>query len=114
MNSKILERRMGEIVTYGQEIQLLHCDSQTFISAKKMCADIDKSCNKVELQDHGSSSIYFKVMPRYKYRQEGEKILYNDQVVMQNPKLGLYMHITEQVLHIHKQRDIPPIKDAAN
>jgi len=43
-----------------------------------MCAEIDKSCNKVELSDHGSSSIYFKVMPRYKYRQEGEKILFGD------------------------------------
>ena len=82
MNAKILERRKGEIVTYGQEIQLLHCDSETFITSKKMCAEVDKSCNKVELSDHGSSSIYFKVMPRYKYRQEGEKILFGDQVVL--------------------------------
>eukprot|EP00347_Sterkiella_histriomuscorum_P021853 403332539 len=109
INVKILDRRMGEIVTYGQEIQLLHCDSETFITAKKMCADVDKSCNKVELSDHGSSSIYFKVMPRYKYRQEGEKILYNDQVVLQNQKLNLYLHITEQLLHPEKPLELPKV-----
>lgn len=82
MNLRIRERKRGELVTYGQEIQLLHADSESFITAKKICAEIDKSCNKVELLDHGSKYIYFKVLPRFKYRQEGEKILYGDQIVL--------------------------------
>lgn len=82
----------SEYVAYGNEIQLLHVDSNSFITAKKGCADIDKSCNKVELDDRGSQGIYFKIMPRYKYRQEGEKVLFKDQIVLLNTKTNLHLH----------------------
>jgi len=87
----------------------MHADSGSFLKAKKICAEIDKSCNKVELSDHGSKSIYFKVLPRYKYRQEGEKILYGDQIVLYNHKLSLYLHVSEQVVHIDNPITFPNV-----
>lgn len=75
---KLVERKKGEFVAFGNEIQLFHCDSQSFMKSKKLCADVDKSCNKVMVMKQGASSFYFKVLPRYKHRQEGEKILYGD------------------------------------
>jgi hypothetical protein len=48
-------------------------------------------------------------MPRYKYRQEGEKVLYKDQVVLFNIKLNLYLHITERVLPIEKPLPLPKL-----
>ena len=77
-NNKLVERRKGENVTYGSEIQLYHVDSSSFICVKKTSADMERTCNKVELVDRPSKGIYFKIMPRYKYRQEGEKIKYGD------------------------------------
>lgn len=94
-NKKLVERRKGEFVTYGSEIQLFHVDSETYLCAKKTCADIEKTCNKVELIDKPSSAIYFKILPRYKYRQEGEKIKYGDQIIFLNVKINLYLHVTE-------------------
>lgn len=63
-----------------------------------MCADFDKSCNKIEILETGSAAASFKVLPRYKFRQEGEKVLFNDKVVLLNEKTNLYLHITEKWL----------------
>jgi len=48
------------------------------------------------LVDGGSSGIYFKVLPRYKYRHQGEKIINKDQIVLLNVKTNLYLHISYQ------------------
>lgn len=63
-----------------------------------MCADIDRSCNKIEITEQGSPYAVFRVMPRYKFRQEGESVLYRDQIVLLNIKTNLYLHITENLL----------------
>ena len=91
----MLERRKGEFVTYGSEIQLYHEDSHMYLCGKKTCADIEKTCNKVELVEKLSAAIYFKILPRYKYRQEGEKIKYGDQIIFLNTKLNLYLHVAD-------------------
>lgn len=46
-NQKQYILRKGEFVEYGNEIQLLHVDSNCFLEASKACADEDSSCNKV-------------------------------------------------------------------
>ncbi len=67
-NNKLVERRRGENVTYGSEIQLYHVDSGSYICTKKTSADLERTCNKVTLIDRPSGGILFKIMPRYKYR----------------------------------------------
>lgn len=74
-----------------------------------MCADYDKSCNKIEILETGSSAASFKVLPRYKFRQEGEKVLFRDKVVLLNVKTNLYLHITEKWLE--KVDPVKPIKE---
>jgi len=67
-NQKALNMRRGEFVEYGNEIQLLHVDSQCYMQATKQCADEDNSCNKVELSSHGSKAVYFKALGGFKYK----------------------------------------------
>ena len=67
-NQKIFNMRKGEFVEYGNEIQLLHVDSNCFMQATKQCADEDNSCNKVELSSHGSRSAHFKALGGFKYK----------------------------------------------
>ena len=106
-NKKLVERRTGEFVTYGSEIQMLHVDSESYLCAKKTCADIEKTCNKVDLIDRPSQSIYFKILPRYKYRQEGEKIKYGDQIIFLNVKMNLYLHVGETQIPIEHPIPLP-------
>ena len=102
-----MERRKGENVTYGSEIQLFHVDSASFICVKKTSADLERTCNKVELVDRPSKGIYFKIMPRYKYRQEGEKIKYGDQIIFYNTKVQLYLHVCDTQIPVEESQPLP-------
>jgi hypothetical protein len=108
-NRKHVERRRGEFVTYGSEIQMYHVDSESYLCAKKTCADVEKTCNKVELIEKQSQAIYFKILPRYKYRQEGEKIKYGDQIIFLNIKINLYLHVAEAQIPIEVPLELPLI-----
>jgi len=107
LNRKITNIKNGEFIAYGNEIQLMHCDSDLLMTAKKWCAVVDKSCNKVELCHKGSGDILFKVLPWYKYRQEGDKIFYNDQIILLNSNTNLYLHITEKWLSKNEFETVP-------
>ena len=48
-NKAAIVRRVGEKVLYGDEIMLVHYDSQNIIEASKTCAEFDKSCNLLRL-----------------------------------------------------------------
>lgn len=94
MNKKILDRRRGELVTYGDELQLFHYDSKSFLEGSKNCSEIDKSCNMIKLNSQGSKMVCFVVEPRYKYRNEGQSVNYGDVVVFRNLKSNQYLHIS--------------------
>ena len=115
MNKKIFERRSGEFVAYGDEIQLLHYDSKFWLEGSKNCSEIDKSCNLVKLNKDGSKQVCFIVEPRYKYRNEGQSVNYGDVVVFRNMKSKQSLHISTRDILMPKGRsknDIE-IKDPA-
>lgn len=89
---------------------MVHIESESYLCAKKICAEIDKTCNKIELIDKPSQAIYFKIMPRYKYRTEGEKIKYGDQIIFLNLKVNLYLHVSEIQIPIELPRPLPILK----
>lgn len=70
-NNNILERRIGETVQYGQEIELVHFDSQGLLEASKTVAEFDKQSNLLNLVEQGSKSVCYYIEPRYKYRSIG-------------------------------------------
>jgi hypothetical protein len=50
-SDRYVQSRMGEIVEYGNEVQLQHVESGKYLKASKSCADEDNSCNKAELAE---------------------------------------------------------------
>lgn len=70
-NKLILERRVGEQVQYGQEIELVHFDSSGLLEASKTVAEYDKQSNLLKLVEQGSKSVCYYIEPRYKYRSVG-------------------------------------------
>ena len=59
----------------------------------------DKSCNAVSLVKNGiGSNIFFKILPRYKYRQEGEKVVYKDHIVLKASHINFSLHVSEKML----------------
>jgi hypothetical protein len=100
LNSKTFNFRKGEYVEYGHIIQLMHVDSGCFIQGTKTCADEDTSCTKIELSVHGGKDVYFLALGGFKYKQEGDKIHYNDQIILQQVKSKIFLHCTERFLKI--------------
>ena len=83
---------LGDTIAYGTEIQLLHFDSKAFLNAKVLSSEADKSGYKFELNHEYGSGMVFKFLPRFKLRQEGERIEFKDKVLLMNTKLNCYVN----------------------
>ena len=89
---------------------MLHYDSKSFLEASKNCAEVDRSCNMVKLNKNGGKMVCFIVEPRYKYRNEGQSVNYNDVVVFKNIKSNQYLHISTRHTLLPKGRTKDDIK----
>jgi len=55
---------------------------------------------KLELTDMPyGSAVSFQIQPRYKYRQEGDKVIYNDQILLYNVKSNAYIHFNTTLVN---------------
>ncbi len=101
-NEQDLNRRRGDIVVYGQIVQILHRSSQRFIrtsstTTSRREARFDRfhcahahaltvlgahSHLRVDLHSETTKHSWFRIMPRYKVHAEGDRIRMNDQVPM--------------------------------
>jgi hypothetical protein len=62
-------------------------------------AEADKTCQKLDLTDQPSSSrVTFNVQPRYRYRQEGDRVVYRDQILLANLKYNTFVNISTDLL----------------
>ena len=56
---------------------------------------------KVDMSSDSSKHTWFKVMPRYKVRAEGDHVRMVDQVVLESVKTtGQFLHSTQSVLPV--------------
>ena len=78
-------------VLYGSEVCLLHHDSGTFVKANNDSAQTNRIGYDCQLSDWYSQAMIFKVLPRYKSRQDGEIIQYNDNLIFQNIKYNTFL-----------------------
>ncbi|ETW10336.1 hypothetical protein, variant 1 [Aphanomyces invadans] len=91
----------GQVVLYGQTIQLQHVQSGKFLTSRvKTLADVDKTCMKLTLQAEGSTKCWFTFLPRYKTRSVGSSVEFNDAVCLSRAKY------TKHFLHL-SQRSFP-------
>jgi hypothetical protein len=97
LNDRTIQQRFGEPVLYGSELQLRHVASQMMLRGKTDSADTDRSCYKLELSTAGGNGTYFKVTSKFKFRQEGDRVVYGDHLNLFSVKLGQYVHVSEKI-----------------
>jgi hypothetical protein len=79
--------KIGQIVSYGQQIQLQHVHSGLFLSnAPGKLGHMEKHNRRLELAKDPSEGAWFKFRPRFKIRSLGSPVYMNDQVTVQNVK----------------------------
>lgn len=80
-NSLDFARRKGDALTYGQAVQLRHVASGRFVQISlDTTSRREPSHQRVLLTDYVSRSSWFRIMPRFKVRSEGEPVLVGDMV----------------------------------
>ncbi|EAR96945.2 cation channel family protein (macronuclear) [Tetrahymena thermophila SB210] len=85
-NLKQLESVKGNFVCYGQEIFLMHADSQSFLNGLLQASVSEKSAFMLQVTKFFQRGMVFKFQPKYKLRKEGEIIQYKDQISIFNVK----------------------------
>lgn len=97
-NEKLIQNMTGRKVTYGMPIQLMHLDSGYFLQYNKRISELDRQCQTLELSiDPSAQRVTFFIYPRFKYRQEGEYVVYNDHILLYNSKYNSYIHVSEDI-----------------
>jgi hypothetical protein len=47
--------------------------------------------------------VYFTALGGFKYKKEGDKIHYDDQILLMHEETKMYLHVTEQLLKIEEK-----------
>lgn len=55
-----------------------------------------------------STSVHFIALGGFKYKQEGEKIHYNDQIILKNVRTNMFLHVTERLLKLEIKHEAKP------
>ena len=85
------------LVMYGMGVQLRHVPTGLYLNGESFTALEEKDCLRLSLSP-GDLNCSFKIMPRFKVRQEGSEIYYRDQLLLYNSKMGLYgLHASNKV-----------------
>ena len=86
-NKLEFRRRQGDRVPYGQTIQLFHVASQRFVRiSTSTTSRREPSQLKVDLSEEITRASWFRIMPRFKVRTEGDPIRMED-LVLRYPAL---------------------------
>lgn len=97
-NENMIVNSRGSTVMYGMNIQLYHVPSGQYMVMSTKSALLDKTCQRLELSSSPSASrVTFLIQPRFQYRQEGDKVVYMDQIILFNLKYNLTVHFTEEM-----------------
>eukprot|EP00754_Rhynchopus_humris_P023238 Rhum_TRINITY_DN14827_c12_g1::Rhum_TRINITY_DN14827_c12_g1_i1::g.122112::m.122112 len=110
----------GDPLLYGQVITLRHIYTDTLLCVNRRTqSTVAVGCNKVGLVERSQikdRSHYFKILPRYKVRSEGDRVRSTDQIMLKPELEERYLHVTELEQHVTSTTDsfyVPRNSDAA-
>ena len=85
-NRAELQRKAGDVVTYGSVVQLWHKNSEKFLTQLKNRAVRNKLAMECLLSVNGSEGSWWQVLPAERIRSVGEQVLNGDRVFFENFK----------------------------
>ncbi|KAK3288715.1 hypothetical protein CYMTET_3820 [Cymbomonas tetramitiformis] len=89
-------RSIGNIVNYGDVIQLRHLGTGEYVTIKKERAEQDRQCMRVVLQKDGDEGSWLQVMPAYRGKSEGDPVMLDDTVTLSFSKYpASNLHMSE-------------------
>jgi len=107
-NTALIEESGGQAVCYGQKIQLRHVKSQKYVMMlPKIVAEQERGCSAMVLDAKGGTGCFFEVQSRYKFRENGARVLKTDEIYLVNPKVDQYLHMAAEAMPMQlKMREV--------
>ncbi|KAG9509653.1 Inositol 1,4,5-trisphosphate receptor, partial [Fragariocoptes setiger] len=106
----------GDVLKYGQLIQLLHVKSNKYLTVnKEATAIVEKRAMRVYLDSKGNEGSWFAVKPNYKVRTNGDEVVVGDCVNLEAVDApGQMLHASEGCLTDHPGcREVNAIADGS-
>ena len=89
----------------------MHVESKMYLVGKTSSSETDRSAFKFELSENFSSGMFFKIIPKYKTKSEGEPISYKDKIHLVNIKLTGFIGFSgERSIDLDRPVDIKNFK----
>eukprot|EP00051_Salpingoeca_urceolata_P021906 m.350051 g.350051 ORF g.350051 m.350051 type:complete len:553 (+) comp19886_c0_seq3:209-1867(+) len=94
------KRRRGDVVVYGQTVLLEQTTTRDFVRMSSAATSRHEPSNmKVDMTSSPTRHSWFRIMPRYKVRAEGDPVRMSDQIVFESVKtLGQFLHTSNEAL----------------
>ncbi|ETW10527.1 hypothetical protein, variant 1 [Aphanomyces invadans] len=94
LNDDAVHASCGQVVTYGQSIQLLHVNSSKFVAVRpRMLSDTERDAMKVELLAEPFEDAHFQIQSPYRHLCPGDEVLLHDDVVFASGTWQVQLHV---------------------
>ena len=98
-NTSEQQSLLGKEVVYGNICQLQHHYTDKFIGVSdSQTAVVDRASLKVMLFETNGKNVQFKIIPKYRINNIGDKIRFEDQIVLENVKTHQYLQVSKTQL----------------
>ena len=95
-NKNRQKNHTGMKIVYGKVIQLEHLYSGKYLGVSDSDTSlVDRTLLKVTLFETNGEHVQFKITPKYKVHNIGDKIRIEDEIVLENVKCQQYLHFSE-------------------
>ena len=114
-NEAEFKQRSGQMAVFGNIYQILIPVSDKFIQAEKHIALDDDTCLQTKQVDHEERSKlpWFRMMPGFATRNEGDRIKMGDTVILESIKMPrMYLHCSDDVANINERKEVNISSDA--
>lgn len=98
LNDKIIAGSQRKPVIFGDEVQMMHLESQFFLSSKNNYDDNDVIGFNCEMSLRYKEAMVFKILPKLRSHKLGDCIPHQSAVMLYNIKFDAYLEIKEEEL----------------
>jgi len=107
LNRSVMQSKTGNILYFGDTIQLRHVKSKKYITACEDLARDERENMRVIVHPDGSVNSWLKVMPRFKINREGEPVMHGTEVLLKfSERNNEFLHCADRMPPRGKLREV--------
>lgn len=99
INNNYLNKMKGRTVRYGDDISLMHIDSEHYVKSCRDTSETSVIGTKCILSDKLDTACCFKIFSRYKSKKIGDSISLDDEVLIFNTKQKQFLDFDDTMFH---------------